>query len=281
MEPKLTVIPAAGLGVRMRHAAGGGPKELLPVAGEPAIAYALQESALAGIFEAAVILRPGKEQIRQKLLDRRRALPAGTPEGKLRLHFFFQKTPMGECDAIALARECAGSKPAAVFYPDNIPRPPGALRALCHEFRKHPCDLVALMRVTTENDTALGCSGRVKLAKEEELSDRRRSIKNFLPKEPGLFRRSRPEELRVCGIYIALPHYFDFIELARTRLKPGQELTDGQTRRIMLQAGVPLWGLPLAGEVHDVGIPEGYERAIRLIKSDGGEDPAATSSPLF
>jgi UTP--glucose-1-phosphate uridylyltransferase len=265
MEPRLTIIPAAGMGTRMCDMTGGGPKELLPVANEPAIAHALRESALAGIFDAAVILRPGKEQVRRTILAWRGSCPTEAPEKKLRLHFFLQQTQLGECDAIALARELAGNSPVAVIYPDNISRPPGALRDLGRVFRRRPCDLVALMRVTEENNTALSCSGRVDLAKAQEAPDGHRRIKNFLPKAPGPFRLSRPEELRTCGIYIALPHYFDFIERTRMRLKPGQELTDGKVRRTMLRAGAPLYGWPLAGEVHDVGIPEGYARALRLI----------------
>ncbi|MFW5837710.1 MAG: NTP transferase domain-containing protein, partial [Desulfovibrionaceae bacterium] len=211
---EMAVIPAAGRGTRMRAVSGGGPKELLPVAGEPAIVHALREVGLAKVPKAAVVLRPGKEAVRRAVERHLELCPSSAPEHGLRVCFPIQADQLGECDAVAQARKAAGGGPIAVFYPDNIPRPPGALARLTGTFRRRPCDLVALSRVHDGNRSALSCSGRVELSGHDALDGLPR-IRAFLPKGSGPFESRFPNELRTCGVYLALPRYFEFIEMAR------------------------------------------------------------------
>ncbi|MEW5772365.1 MAG: NTP transferase domain-containing protein [Thermodesulfobacteriota bacterium] len=268
------VIPAAGLGARMRAVDPLRPKELLPVAGRPLILHALEEAALAGCAEAVVVIRPGKEDLRRLLEDPafvRREYPAAAADlarilARLQVHFAYQELPRGECDAILAARGLLGDDPFAVVYPDNLPWPSGALARACETYASTGLDTVALMAVDADAAPALPASGRVDLAPRP---DGLFTVERFLTKQPGPFAPRFPGELRTCGLYAARPHYLDFIARAAERFwsqDPRVELTDGKVRRIMLAGGVEFVGAPLAGTVLDAGTPAGYARCRDLFE---------------
>ena len=268
------VIPAVGLGTRMRAVDPLQPKELLPVAGRPLLLHALEEAVLAGCNEAVVVIRPGKADLRRLVEDpafARREFPAAASDlarvlARLAVSFAYQELPRGECDAILAARDRLGSDPFAVAYPDNLPRPPGALAAACAALARTGCDAAALMAVDPDAAPTLSASGRVDLSPRP---DGLMAIARFHPKQPGPFVPRHPGELRTCGLYAALPHYLDFIERAAGKYwshDPRVELTDGKVRRLMLAEGVPFVGAPLDGTVLDAGTPAGYARCRDLFE---------------
>ena len=63
-HPTCLIIPAAGLGTRMRGVDPSLPKEMLPVAGRPAIQHAVEQGIRVGIDHVVIILRAEKEIIR-------------------------------------------------------------------------------------------------------------------------------------------------------------------------------------------------------------------------
>jgi UTP--glucose-1-phosphate uridylyltransferase len=105
------VIPAAGLGTRVREIAGDKPKELLLVGGKPLIQVVVEEAVAAGLNRIAVVIRPGKESIREWLL-------ANRPRGA-ELAFPMQQEPLGAADAVAHARRFVGGAPFALLLPDQ------------------------------------------------------------------------------------------------------------------------------------------------------------------
>lgn len=251
------VIPAAGLGTRMRDLTGGGPKELLPVAGKPAIAHALDETALAGCRRAVVVVNQDKQDLAETL---HKFAPPG-----LELIFALQPAPLGECDAIAHARPYIGDGPFAVIYPDNIAHPPGALALAAKTCLETGLDALALMRVDDGLAAGISNSGRIDMDRDDEGTY---LVTRFHDKGPGPFTLRFPCEMRTCGIYAALPHYLEFIEMARKRLASGEELTDGKVRRLMLDHGVAFAGAPLSGTVFDVGNPQGYGLCLGALGRD-------------
>ncbi|THB67890.1 MAG: hypothetical protein D6E12_07595 [Desulfovibrio sp.] len=284
MSLNTLVIPAAGLGTRMRALTRSQaramnhtdlPKEMLGLGGKPAIQYALALGRDAGVSRAVVVLRQGKEIIGQYL---RGESPHMFPEAceelagireAMALRFVFQSEPLGEGDAISLCRDLVGQEPFAVVYPDNVHlfrlNRDSALAALASAQASLGADTLALMAVGEHNKRALCHSGRVDL---REHSQGLYHISNFLLKTKGSFSPRFPGELRTCGIYTALPHYFDYIEQTRSEMGrpgPGNELTDGKVRRTMLGHGVSFFGLALSGEVCDVGNSLGYERCRNLL----------------
>src|SRR5215210_1364241 len=58
------VIPAAGFGSHMLPITKSIPKEMLPVGRKPMIQHVLEEAILSGIKQVCIIIREGKEVIR-------------------------------------------------------------------------------------------------------------------------------------------------------------------------------------------------------------------------
>ncbi len=71
--PRYLIIPAAGLGTRMRTLSPDLPKELLSIGGKPAIQYAIEEGIAAGIEKIVIIISDQKEIIRQVFQDKHMA----------------------------------------------------------------------------------------------------------------------------------------------------------------------------------------------------------------
>src|SRR5256886_17676167 len=63
VEPRLCVIPAAGLGTRFLPATKAMPKELIPVLDRPVIQWAVEEAVAAGAEEIVLVLAEGKDEL--------------------------------------------------------------------------------------------------------------------------------------------------------------------------------------------------------------------------
>ena len=63
MKVRKAVIPAAGFGTRFLPVTRTIPKEMLPVLDRPAIHYAVEEAAKAGIEHVTLVISRGKEAI--------------------------------------------------------------------------------------------------------------------------------------------------------------------------------------------------------------------------
>ncbi|GAB7078551.1 NTP transferase domain-containing protein [Megalodesulfovibrio paquesii] len=123
------ILPAAGLGSRLAPLLAPGLmamapfKELLPVAGRPVILHALAQAAAAGADTIAVVLRPGKELLKD-LIDQEKAALAPGCEVVYRWQDFSQG-PLGEGHAILQCRDVVDGAPCfGVLYPDNLYLPP-------------------------------------------------------------------------------------------------------------------------------------------------------------
>lgn len=243
MASHVLIIPAAGLGTRMRSVNPQLPKELLPLGGKPAIQYAIEEGIDTGAEKIIVIISPQKKILRQWL-------------SKLPTHidYVYQQKPRGEADAIALAESLAQGHDLGIIYPDNLYLPaPGGLKRLLAAYAKTGVDVLALTPVSRFNSALVGNSGRVDLRRQ--CVDRYRILR-FHPKATGYFRPRFDVELRTCGLMVTGPHLFNSIRRAREYWRQG-EFTDEPVRRLLLQER-GLLGVRLPGMVHDIGNPRGY-----------------------
>lgn len=107
------IIPAAGLGTRLRPLTLAVPKELLPAGDVPMIGRAVCEAVEAGIHEVCVVLRHGKEAIAAYLEALGKTLP-------VRLALRWQPRPLGLGHALWCARDFAGGKPFLLIVPDQF-----------------------------------------------------------------------------------------------------------------------------------------------------------------
>jgi UTP--glucose-1-phosphate uridylyltransferase len=275
-EPHYLVIPAAGLGTRMQAVNPDMPKEMLPVGKKPAIQHAVLEGLLSGIKDIIIIISRQKEIIHQYFEDkkfRQNMFPLATEEmeeinSECSITLLYQKEPLGESDAISLARNIVGNHSVAIIYPDNIYFPirnesptPGALKILKSVFRRYRTDVTALMEITDENAPGISNSGRVDLT---HVKDNVYRIEKILPKSEGHFVTRFKGELRTCGISISGSHLFEYIKRARDAIKE-KEFTDVPVRTLMLKEK-GLLGCRLPGTVFDIGNPRGYELCLRYIR---------------
>lgn len=108
------VILAGGTGSRLGALTQDTNKHLLPVAGRPMIAYAVDHLAASGLDEVIVVTSaahaPGFVQI----------LGDGHGFGLRRLEYAHQDRPGGIAHALALCEEFAANGPIAVLLGDNI-----------------------------------------------------------------------------------------------------------------------------------------------------------------
>lgn len=144
------VIPAAGSGSRLGI---DGSKEVVEVGGRPIIAHLLDRLASAGIDEAVIVLRAGKEDIPAAL--------AGNDAVPL-AYVTIDESP-SELDSVA-AGVATVEGVVALGYPDVLFEPDDAYAALLERLRETGADLVLGIFPTTTPDrvdmVALDDAGR-------------------------------------------------------------------------------------------------------------------------
>jgi len=120
------VIPAAGRGMRMRPLSRIIPKEMFPLGNKPIIQYAVEEAIAAGIGEICIVIRKGKETIRDYFLGRTREKPHGIArvlKNSCKLTFTYQKSWDGLGGALRAARRFVSSDPFLMLIPDQLLHP--------------------------------------------------------------------------------------------------------------------------------------------------------------
>jgi UTP--glucose-1-phosphate uridylyltransferase len=269
-EPKYLIIPAAGLGTRMKSVNPDLPKELLPVGHKPAIQYAVEEGLFAGIKNVIIIINKQKEIIRQYFEEEKvsRSLFPGAADEMQEIrknvscHFLYQGEPLGESDAIGYASDVTGSHSVAIIHPDDIYFPaPGVLSALKAVYNQHKADVIALVEIKEENFAGLSNSGRVDISYANNNVYR---IEKFIQKSGGPFIQRFKGELRACGMSISGPHIFEYIEELRTDITE-VEFTDFPVHTMTLQEKGFI-GCHLKGTFFDIGNPKGYELCLKYIQ---------------
>ena len=248
------IIPAAGYGTRMREIAGTGCKELLPVGGRPAIQYALEEALAAGISNVGIVIREGKEEIRDFIL---RSDATVNLRKRLDIHFLYQRRMNGECGAILAASDMVSDRPFLVHYPDNIVTGiPGRVTGmLLKEFGEVQGDILALSPV---------------LDTESFASARPMGLRRL---RGNLFRLS-PDEipvdfaygLRTTGVYLATAVFMD---ACRELVKSGMsvEIKDRDAYCLLAARGCDMHGVDAGQDILDTGSTKGYTNACDFFRS--------------
>ncbi|WP_304458065.1 sugar phosphate nucleotidyltransferase [Alicyclobacillus sendaiensis] len=118
MDIGCAVIPAAGLGTRLRPATLWIPKEMFPVLDTPAIAYALEEALAAGVERLVVVIHPRKALLRDFLEAWARERAPG--ERRVHVQWVVQEEPLGLGDAVRRAKEAVLGEAFYVLLPDEL-----------------------------------------------------------------------------------------------------------------------------------------------------------------
>lgn len=221
------LIPAAGFGSRLRPLTFSRPKPVLPVAGQPIIAYALQHLRSVGIEDIAIVTSDATEApLRAALAD--------WPD----VTFLRQAYMGGLGHAVAGAEEWADGDDLCVMLADNLfeHSPAGLLQA----FRDGGAH-AALALIEVEDPRAFG----VAELDGEGASGRVRSIVEK-PEQPET-------NLAVAGLYCFTPRIFKALRQVPVSARGELELTDAISW--LIRDGAVVRGYRQPGWWKDTGRP--------------------------
>ncbi len=105
------IIPAAGMGTRLRPHTFTHPKALLPVAGRPILAHIVDELAACGVDEVVLVVGHLGERV---------AAFARQRYPHLAVHVVWQDRPLGNGHAVYVARDHLDGTPAVIVFGDTI-----------------------------------------------------------------------------------------------------------------------------------------------------------------
>ena len=272
---KKAVIPAAGLGTRFLPATKAQSKEMLPIVDKPAIQFAVEEAAGAGLTDILMITGRGKRALEDHF-DRSFELEHFLEErGKTAdlaevrriatladIHYVRQGEPLGLGHAVSVARGHVGASPFAVMLPDDVMHDASRLlkdMLALHDKTGH--SVIALQEVPPHEAELYGCVRPTNVdGKVVTFSD--------IVEKPAA--GEAPSNLAVLGRYVFTPEIFDAI----ADVKPGKggeiQLTDAIG---ILNKEQAVYGLVFETGRYDVGNKLDYLRAtveIALEREDLG-----------
>jgi len=234
---------------------GGGPKELLPVAGVPVLIRVLRECVASGITDALIVIAPDKQAIVELVSPL-----AGTDDVPASIRFVVQREARGLADAIRLGRDFAGTEPLAVALPDNLfTGDAPALRQVIDEHSATGKNVVAVVEISAAEAKKRGptaiypgalCGDRYDILSIPEKRER-----------TATFTTGGAESaFTAVGRFVFNPEVFDAIDETDQLLAAGQELDDVPLMRLLLGRGL-LVGRRVRGRFFDVGLVDGLRDA--------------------
>jgi UTP--glucose-1-phosphate uridylyltransferase len=244
----------------MRAIAGDAPKEMLPVAGRPAIDWILGECAASGVDEIMVVSAPGKDALVAHL--------AGVPGVRI----VVQTVPRGLADAIRLGRDFAGDEPLAVVLPDNIfVAATPALRQVIDGYRASRTNVVAIVEISARDAARRGATAALDGVRDG-ATYRIARIPDKGAKNTTFDVGGAAAAYTAVGRFVLLPAALRAIDEVEQMIPPGAELDDVPLMQWLLARGA-LDGRVIDGEFLDVGLPSGYEDANARLMPDRSSLP--------
>lgn len=283
MQPTIrkAVIPAAGLGTRLRPVTFAVPKAMLPIVDRadrvlPVVHYILAEAAGAGAEQAAVVVCPAHEALLAEYLAAVRR--EGCAELPAEIELVIQQEPLGFGHAVLLAADFVGDQPFLLLLGDHVHiaadgRPPCAAQVAAAFARTGGAATVGMQPVGPDELPRVGVArgepiGRgvfrcADFAEKPDLETARARLAT-----PGL---AADRFLAHCGIYAFSPLVFELLaELAaRRRPQVGElQLADAQSM-LLKRHPREYYLLEIAGRSYDTGTPAGYAAAQAAFRASG------------
>ena len=261
------VIPAAGLGSRMLPITKSVPKELLPAGRKPMIQHAVEEAVASGVRQVCIIIREGKELIRDYFCLRQpkeRKRDASIDEleklsEECELSFIYQERPLGLGDALLQAREFVAGDAFVLMMPDQFMRSrvPATLQLIrrWNGSPSQPHVLSSLMRLSKDELPFFAGARGVEIESEtgtdEFLLGRLQT-----EEETRAAYRDHTHELRGFGRTVYPPEIFDY--LGEDYINPATGEVD-LWKTFEASAGrIAHRGVLVEGAPVDMGTFEGY-----------------------
>lgn len=246
------IIPAAGHGTRMRPFTFVVPKELLPVGSKPAIHWAVEEAAAAGIRKIAVVVSRTKPLIAEYL-------DSGGLADELGVEFEYvvQEEQLGLADALWCCRDFAGDDPFGLLLPDNVVLSgTGGFEAMVERFHQDGRDVLGALELDSSHSLQYGHSGLIDF---DTRDDGALEIRRLADKKPGRLEIAPGETaVRTCGRYVCTP---DLLEgIGKLRDSAEGELDEVPVYQEIIRRRGAL-GVVLPPPLFDVGYPRGFTAA--------------------
>ena len=246
------IIPAAGHGTRMLPVTRAVPKELLPVGSKPAIHWAVEEAAAAGLREIAVVVSAAKPLIRSYLESGGLASELGVS-----FEFVLQKEQLGLADALWCCRHVVGGDPFGLLLPDNVVASGSeGFCAMVDLYRRDGRDVLGVLELDSSHSLQYGHSGLIDFERRE---DGMLEITRLADKQPGRLEIEPGQTVvRTCGRYVCTPDLLAGIR--RLRDSAEGELDEVPVYQEIIRRRGAL-GIVLPPPLFDVGYPRGFTAA--------------------
>jgi UTP--glucose-1-phosphate uridylyltransferase len=267
------VLPAAGLGTRLRPLTLALPKEMLPVGRRLVIQHVLEECEAAGLDQVLAVLSRRKLALLDALEPQDAPLDAQQVPRRL-VYTTFQRVQGGLGHAILHAEGFAANESFAVALPDTLvvgAETPVLARLVRIHQEMGAAATLAVEEVAPERACRYGILVPVSAGAP-------RRPENGVTVEPGATFRiadvvekpapgTEPSRLAISARYVFSPAIFPAMRRLTAGANGELQLTDAL--RDLAQQGLPVLGVRLAvGERRlDIGSFDSYRDAVRLVES--------------
>lgn len=263
MKVRKAVIPAAGFGTRFLPVTRTIPKVMLPVLDRPAIHFAVEEAAKAGIEHVVLVISRGQEATNdyfgrvpalEKALEERGNTPLLNSmleiSNMMETSVVYQDEQRGPGHAVLMAKDEVGDEPFAVFLPDDIIWSDSpTIGEMINVYSERGGCVISVKEVPDEAVPNLG------IVDPKPIDDRVSEIIAMVEK-PKL--EDAPSNLAIIGRYVLPPEIFEAIEKGTPGAIGEIQLTDA-IDAVRKQQGA--YAYRFSGDHFDVGTPLGMLKA--------------------
>jgi UTP--glucose-1-phosphate uridylyltransferase len=269
-QVRKVVLPAAGLGTRLRPLTAALPKEMLPVGRRLVIQHVLAECEAAGLDHVLAVVSRRKLALLDALEPEEVPLDGQQMPARL-VYTILQRVQGGLGHAVLHAEGFASGESFAVALPDTLVIGGGTpvLQRLIRTHQEARAGAtIAVEQVAPERACRYGILAPADPALQVGPGESF-SVADVVEKPPP---GTEPSRLAISARYVFSPTIFP----ALRRLRPGAngelQLTDAI--RDLARQGLPVLGVRLAeGERRlDIGSFDSYREAVQIVESGGGSD---------
>lgn len=249
------VVPAAGLGTRLRPLTHVLPKELLPLGREPVLTSVVTELRAAGITQALFVVSERKPQIRSYFGE----LYTGdnTTLPPLQCDYILQPQQRGSGDAVLCAQEWVGNQPFVVAFGDCLIDSAELQTPLCRMLATHQAHsaiaTVLVEPVAREKVCRYGVVAPLRPLEAEPLDP---FALSGVVEKPKL--EEAPSNLAVAARWVLAPAIFPALQQAGSDALGEVSIPDAMPA--LLRSAGSAWAVPLRAGEHrrDIGDLESY-----------------------
>jgi len=237
------LIPAAGLGTRLRPITLAIPKELMMIGDKAVIEYVIEAMREVGVSEITIVVGWRKHAI----LD---YLGSGKRLG-VKISYVVQDNRDGLAKAVDAGKHVIDDEPFLVVLGDDFFYPKTFLQDILAFHKAQGAD--ATIGVAKVKDVTR--HGIIKPGENNTIVD--------IVEKPD--ERDAPSDLGCMGVYIFNPVIFDAIRKTKPGYKKEFQLTD--SIKILVEEGFKVLFSQIDGEHIDVGTLEDYRKANKYLLS--------------